>query len=84
MKFTVESFNFIVLVVTVLVALNNGVNGNDKSVEETEVVEAVGRPGPQYYATRGEPWPKPQLRHIYNDTFMVVRPSIFRFQVKKL
>lgn len=78
MKSTGLTCNFVVLVVTVLIAYTNSVNGNNESVEETEVLK---RPGPQYYATRGEPWPKPQLRHVYNDTFMVVRPNIFRFQV---
>lgn len=55
--------------------------GSSEAIEETDI--NVARPGPLYYSTRGEPWPKPQLRNLYNDTFMIVRPPIFRFQVSK-
>lgn len=35
-----------------------------------------------YEPTKGEPWPKPQHVTRYGQLFMVVRPSVFRFEVK--
>jgi len=45
-----------------------------------EFLRSVQRPGPQYYPSAGEPWPKPQLRKNYGG-FMIMRPPIFRFEV---
>ena len=37
--------------------------------------------GPWVIATRGEPWPMPAVRGIYNETFRF-EPSTFAFQVR--
>lgn len=37
-------------------------------------------PGPKIIATKGEAWPKPRYQ-ISNDLFLVVRSSVFQFEV---
>lgn len=32
-------------------------------------------------ASVGQPWPKPQLVETYGEGFLVIRPSLFRFEV---
>ncbi|CAG7818548.1 unnamed protein product [Allacma fusca] len=37
--------------------------------------------GPALTATAGQPWPKPQLLKNYNQGYVVVRPTLFRFEL---
>ncbi|CAL8144537.1 unnamed protein product [Orchesella dallaii] len=76
MKFLIKSALLHILVLLLVYNLSNCVNGHDDSV-----TRQLQRPGPQYYPSRGEPWPKPQLRNLYNDSIMIIRPPIFRFKV---
>lgn len=39
--------------------------------------------GPIAAATKGEPWPKPQQREVY-DGYLIVRPSTFQFTVSSI
>jgi hypothetical protein len=73
MKATVVAGKLIVLVsaLTICTAHYESISGNLK------------RPGPQYVPTKGEPWPKPQLRSNYGKNFMILRPAGFRFEVSQ-
>ncbi|XP_074030634.1 beta-hexosaminidase subunit beta [Leptinotarsa decemlineata] len=41
--------------------------------------EYIVDPGPQYKATKGEVWPKPNSQ-VKHDTYFIVRPQLFRFK----
>lgn len=72
---------YICIVLPSLLAIAKSVSGSGH-LNGSDFVNTVLRPGPEYIPTRGEPWPRPQLRRLYNDTFMILRPAVFRFQVK--
>lgn len=65
-------------IVAVALYFGGGCNANLKRGMDLEAYPTT------YTPTKGEPWPKPQQVTRYGQLFMVVRPSVFRFEVRDI